>query len=182
MQKWILTTIPSLRIIPKTLQSIFEPHFSTYYTKHLENVSLRICGFYWYIWGFMGWAMGEGCQPFESVVPVNQHMRRYVTFQSNKHCELNSYFHCVCNLSKDEGRTWEHLWIFCPFLFWNSSSSTVHTAPILPSTRTKHLWRLRLCRTAFWEKGWNICNQRISFLFIWDYSAWSYANSGTMWT
>lgn len=39
--------------------------------------------------------------------------------------------------------------IFCGLLFWNSSSSTVHTAPLTFSTRTKHLWRLRLCRTAF---------------------------------
>ncbi len=78
MQKWKLR-------IPKSLQSIFEPRFSAYYTKHLENVSLSICGFYWYIWGFKGWAMGEGCQPFESVVPVNQHLRSYMTFQSNEH-------------------------------------------------------------------------------------------------
>lgn len=54
------------------LYILVEPHFFciVYYTKHLENVLLRICGFYWYIWGFLGWAVGEGCQPFESVVPV----------------------------------------------------------------------------------------------------------------
>ena len=39
------------------------------------------------------------------------------------------------------------------FLFlWYSMSSTVHTAPFTFSTRLKHLWRLRLCRTAFWNK------------------------------
>lgn len=43
-----------------------------------------------------------------------------------------------------------YLWYFCPFLLWYSASSSVHTAPFSPSTRTKHLWRLRLCRTAFW--------------------------------
>lgn len=42
--------------------------------------------------------------------------------------------------------------IFWGRLFWNSISSTVHTAPLTFSTRTKHLWRLRLCRTAFC--GW----------------------------
>lgn len=41
---------------------------------------------------------------------------------------------------------------FCPFLLRNSSSSTVQTEPFLPSTRTKHLWRLRLCRTAFYTQ------------------------------
>lgn len=41
--------------------------------------------------------------------------------------------------------------IFCGRLFWNSSSSTVQTAPFTFSTRTKHLWRLRLWRTAFWD-------------------------------
>lgn len=39
--------------------------------------------------------------------------------------------------------------IFWGRLFWNSISSTVHTAPFTFSTRTKHLCRLRLCRTAF---------------------------------
>ena len=41
--------------------------------------------------------------------------------------------------------------IFWGRLFWNSISSTVHTAPFTFSTRTKHLWRLRLCRTAFFS-------------------------------
>lgn len=36
-----------------------------------------------------------------------------------------------------------------PLFRWNSSSSTIHTAPLMFSTRTKHLWRLRLCLTAF---------------------------------
>lgn len=39
--------------------------------------------------------------------------------------------------------------IFCDLRFWYSTSSTVHTAPLTFSTRTKHLCRLRLCRTAF---------------------------------
>ena len=45
-------------------------------------------------------------------------------------------------------------WLFpLGFLFlWYSISSTVHTAPFTFSTRLKHLWRLRLCRTAFWNK------------------------------
>lgn len=42
---------------------------------------------------------------------------------------------------------------FCPFLLRNSASSTVQTEPFPPSTRTKHLWRLRLCRTAFCRGG-----------------------------
>lgn len=46
-----------------------------------------------------------------------------------------------------KGRTYPL--IFWGRLFWNSISSTVHTAPFTFSTRTKHLWRLRLCRTAF---------------------------------
>lgn len=40
--------------------------------------------------------------------------------------------------------------IFGGLRFWYSRSSTVHTAPLTFSTRTKHLCRLRLCRTAFW--------------------------------
>lgn len=44
---------------------------------------------------------------------------------------------------------WTYPLIFWGRLFWNSISSTVHTAPFTFSTRTKHLWRLRLCRTAF---------------------------------
>lgn len=39
--------------------------------------------------------------------------------------------------------------IFCDLRFWYSTSSTVHTAPLTFSTRTKHLCRLRLWRTAF---------------------------------
>lgn len=39
--------------------------------------------------------------------------------------------------------------IFGGLLFWYSTSSTVHTAPFTFSTRTKHLCRLRLWRTAF---------------------------------
>lgn len=38
---------------------------------------------------------------------------------------------------------------FWGLLLWNSISSTVHTAPFTFSSRTKHLWRLRLCLTAF---------------------------------
>lgn len=41
--------------------------------------------------------------------------------------------------------------VFCGLLLWNSISSTVHTAPFTFSKRTKHLWRLRLCLTAFWK-------------------------------
>lgn len=42
-----------------------------------------------------------------------------------------------------------------PVILWDlllrySTSSTVHTAPFTFSTRTKHLCRLRLWRTAFW--------------------------------
>lgn len=48
-------------------------------------------------------------------------------------------------------QTFTHPVIFCGRLFWNSSSSTVQTAPFTFSTRTKHLWRLRLWRTAFWD-------------------------------
>lgn len=44
---------------------------------------------------------------------------------------------------------WTYPLIFCGLLFWNSISSTVHTAPFTFSTRTKHLCRLRLWRTAF---------------------------------
>lgn len=40
---------------------------------------------------------------------------------------------------------------FWGLLLWNSISSTVHTAPFTFSSRTKHLWRLRLCLTAFWS-------------------------------
>lgn len=39
--------------------------------------------------------------------------------------------------------------IFWDRLLWYSTSSTVHTAPFTFSTRTKHLCRLKLCRTAF---------------------------------
>lgn len=39
--------------------------------------------------------------------------------------------------------------IFGGLLFWYSTSSTVQTAPFTFSTRTKHLCRLRLWRTAF---------------------------------
>lgn len=46
-----------------------------------------------------------------------------------------------------------HLCNFCPLLLRNSASSTVQTEPFPPSTRTKHLWRLRLCRTAFYMCG-----------------------------
>lgn len=42
-----------------------------------------------------------------------------------------------------------HPVIFGGLLFWYSSSSTVQTAPLTFSTRTKHLCRLRLWRTAF---------------------------------
>ena len=38
----------------------------------------------------------------------------------------------------------------CGLLLWYSTSSTVHTAPLTFSTRMKHLWRLRLCLTAFY--------------------------------
>lgn len=43
--------------------------------------------------------------------------------------------------------------IFGGLRFWYSRSSTVHTAPLTFSTRTKHLCRLRLCRTAFWGRS-----------------------------
>ena len=46
-----------------------------------------------------------------------------------------------------------HPVIFGGLRFWYSRSSTVHTAPLTFSTRTKHLCRLRLCRTAFWGNG-----------------------------
>lgn len=49
-----------------------------------------------------------------------------------------------------------HPVIFGGLLFWYSTSSTVHTAPFTFSTRTKHLCRLRLWRTAFWEKRTNM--------------------------
>ena len=44
-------------------------------------------------------------------------------------------------------------WLFpLGFLFlWYSISSTVQTAPLTFSTLLKHLWRLRLWRTAFWN-------------------------------
>lgn len=50
--------------------------------------------------------------------------------------------------------SWELLYpaIFWDLLLWYSSSSTVHTAPFTFSTRTKHLCRLRLWRTAFWVR------------------------------
>ena len=38
----------------------------------------------------------------------------------------------------------DHPVIFCDLRFWYSTSSTVHTAPLTFSTRTKHLCRLRL--------------------------------------
>lgn len=60
--------------------------------------------------------------------------------------EVQCYWHPY-----EEGKT-VYLWNFCPFLLRNSSSSTVQTEPFLPSTRTKHLWRLRLCRTAFYTQ------------------------------
>lgn len=39
----------------------------------------------------------------------------------------------------------------CSLLLWNSISSTVHTEPLMFSMRMKHLWRLRLCLTAFFQ-------------------------------
>lgn len=45
--------------------------------------------------------------------------------------------------------TYPALAAFWGLLLWNSISSTVHTAPFTFSSRTKHLWRLRLCLTAF---------------------------------
>lgn len=56
-------------------------------------------------------------------------------------------FHQWTETQGSKGRTYPL--IFWGRLFWNSISSTVHTAPFTFSTRTKHLWRLRLCRTAF---------------------------------
>ena len=38
-------------------------------------------------------------------------------------------------------------------LLWYSTSSTVQTAPFTFSTLIKHLWRLRLCLTAFYDKN-----------------------------
>lgn len=53
--------------------------------------------------------------------------------------ERHLYYVCVCVYPV----------IFWDLRFWYSISSTVHTAPFTFSTRTKHLCRLRLCRTAF---------------------------------
>lgn len=62
--------------------------------------------------------------------------------------------------------------IFCDLRFWYSTSSTVHTAPFTFSTRTKHLCRLRLWRTAFWRQreithrseGWGKKKKRVMFI------------------
>ena len=57
-------------------------------------------------------------------------------------------------------------WLFpLGFLFlWYSISSTVQTAPFTFSTLLKHLWRLRLCRTAFWRR--NIYQDRYRYIII----------------
>lgn len=58
--------------------------------------------------------------------------------------------------------------VFCGLRLWNSISSTVHTAPFTFSKRTKHLWRLRLCLTAFWkitEKNAGIFNVKSTECF-----------------
>ncbi len=73
------------------------------------------------------------------IYTYNQLSTRSVTCSRKVQCYWHPY---------EEGKT-VYLWNFCPFLLRNSSSSTVQTEPLLPSTRTKHLWRLRLCRTAF---------------------------------
>lgn len=52
-------------------------------------------------------------------------------------------------VSHRQKRTYPFPAAFCGLLRWNSISSTVHTAPFTFSRRTKHLWRLRLCLTAF---------------------------------
>lgn len=67
---------------------------------------------------------------------------------SHKHVLINGS--SILNLNLEQRAGCLYLWYFCPFLLWYSVSSTVHTAPFPPSTRTKHLCKLRLCRTAFW--------------------------------
>ncbi len=55
-----------------------------------------------------------------------------------------------CNHFKGDQSASSYPVIFGGLLFWYSTSSTVQTAPLTFSTRTKHLCRLRLWRTAFW--------------------------------
>ena len=53
----------------------------------------------------------------------------------------------------------------CGLLRWYSTSSTVQTAPLTFSTRMKHLWRDKLCRTAFYIRSHTSYNTRIRTQF-----------------
>lgn len=77
----------------------------------------------------------------------------WIFFMPNPNCAFISSKHHVKLAATDFfwplTDTYPALAAFWGLLLWNSISSTVHTAPFTFSSRTKHLWRLRLCLTAF---------------------------------
>lgn len=151
-------------------------------TKKLKTIQHKcspVCHFMWLkkqVGAALGWFSGihisvmrVGCEPLHRAVPENTHSYSLTHTYNNWHffsffnrptfdAEMNVTFadciKTISPLSLIKRGSWRcaYLWYFWPFLLWYSLSSTVHTAPFPPSTRTKHLWRLRLWRTAFWVK------------------------------
>lgn len=133
------------------------------------------------IW-LLSWPLGNNRGSIYAIIvptPISSHSHQpQLCTKKTNVCVTLCVCVCVCSYPV----------IFGGLLFWYSTSSTVHTAPFTFSTRTKHLCRLRLWRTAFWEKGerekresFNMTEDQstsmgILFRFIIQYLNWFYCH------